>query len=64
MTSDKPVDEVKSKSVDAVSNDHGSSKPKPAPRKFKCGFCGYKHIKGKCPAYCYRMARSSDIEFN
>ena len=38
MASDKSVDEVKSKSVDAVSNDHGSSTPKPAPRKFKCGF--------------------------
>ena len=38
MTSDKPVDEVKSKSVDAVSNDHGSSKPKPAPRSSNVDF--------------------------
>ena len=27
------------------------SQPIPAPRKFKCKFCTYEHLRGKCPAY-------------
>ena len=37
-----------SKTVAAVDKE---MPPTPAPRKLSCKYCGYDHVKGKCPAY-------------
>ena len=55
---------VEEKSIDAVTTGKAEA-PKPAPRKFKCKFCGYEHIKGKCPAFgqsCRGCGRKNHFE--
>jgi hypothetical protein len=37
-----------SQSIAAVEKE---TPPTPAPGKLNCKFCGYEHVKGKCPAY-------------
>lgn len=51
------------KAISVVTDVHPKSETTPIPtaQKFKCKFCAYEHVKGKCPAYgkecrkCKRM---------